>query len=123
MSSLSLGKALTTILNNVAESKIFPIVANPDTTYPFIVYKRTGLIPANTKDRYNYRELATVEIIVAANSYSNSLEIAEQVKTELEHVRGTFNNIQFGEVVMISATEDYLDDAYIQKLTFQIEIQ
>lgn len=123
MSSLSLGKAITNILKDVCTGKVFPIVANPETTYPFIVYKRTGLIPSNTKDRYNYREMATVEIIVAADSYSKSLEIAEQVKTELEHTRGTFNNINFGNVTMIGASEDYLVDAYTQKLTFQIEIQ
>lgn len=122
MSSLSLGKAITTILTGIADGKTFPIVANPDTTYPFVVYKRTGLIPANTKDMYNYRELATVEIIVAANTYANSLEIAEQIKTKLEHIRGNFNGIEIGNAYLISSSEDYLDDAYLQRMTFQIEI-
>lgn len=122
MSSLSLGKAITTILNDVCKDKVFPIVANPETTYPFIVYKRTGLTPANSKDRYNYKEMATVEVIVASENYSKSLEIAEETKSKLEHTRGVFNSIEIGEVTMTAASEDYLDDAYIQRMTYQIEI-
>lgn len=122
MSSLQIGKAIYTILAGKDIKKVYPLVADEGTTFPFIVYRRTGLQPANTKDRFNYSELATMELIVAAESYLDSIMLAEQVKDILEHTRGTYNNIKIGEINLISADEDYLEDAFVQKLTFNIEI-
>jgi hypothetical protein len=69
MSSLQIGKAIYTILVKNKITKVFPLVADEGTTFPFIVYKRSGLEPSNTKDRFNYSELATLDIIVAASTY------------------------------------------------------
>lgn len=123
MSSLQIGKAIYTILAKNNISKVFPLVADEGTTFPFIVYKRSGLEPANTKDRYNFSELATLDIIVAANTYEESITIAEQVKDILEHSRGTYADINIEEITLDDADEDYLEDTFIQKLTFKINIK
>ena len=98
MSSLQIGKAIYAILANNKIQKVYPLVADEGTTFPFIVYRRTGLKPASTKDRYNYKEMASMEIIVASDNYSESIQLAEQVKDILEHTRGTYNNIKVGEI-------------------------
>ena len=113
MSSLQIGKAIYTILAKNNISKVFPLVADEGTTFPFIVYKRSGLEPANTKDRYNFSELATLDIIVAANTYEESITIAEQVKDILEHSRGTYADINIEEITLDDADEDYLEDTFI----------
>lgn len=119
-SILKIGKAIKNILKDI--DNVFPIVADQGTTYPFIVYRRSSLLPANTKDRYNYRELATIEIIVAAAQYSESVNLAEKVIDKMQYTRGTFNDIKIGEIALTNADEDYIEDAFIQRLTFQIEI-
>ena len=120
MSGLQIGKAIKTILSGI--DKVYPLVADEGTTYPFVVYRRSGLYPSTTKDRYSYREMATVEVIVAAATYPDSITLAEKVKGKLEHTRGKYNDITVGDILLVNADEDYLEDAFIQKLTFQIEI-
>jgi hypothetical protein len=48
--------------------------------------------------------------------------LAREVMYKLEHTRGLYNDISISEIKLISAEEDYIEDAYIQKLTFNIEI-
>lgn len=122
MSSLQIGKAIYAILAQNNIQKVYPLVADEGTTFPFIVYRRTGLQPASTKDRYNYKEMATVELIVASDNYTDSIQLAEQVKNILEHTRGTFNDIRIGEIELTESDEDYLEDTFIQRLNFNIEI-
>ena len=62
MDSLEIGKVLNNFLlndetvTNLIGSKIFPIVADQGTTYPFVCYKRTNLELSNSKDRFNTRK-------------------------------------------------------------------
>ena len=56
MDSLKVGKEIYSLLNGndsltgVVGSKIYPIIVEKETTYPFIVYKRSNIIPDYTKD-------------------------------------------------------------------------
>lgn len=120
MSGISVGKAIKAILEGI--DKVYPLVADEGTTYPFVVYRRSGLTPASTKDRYSYKESASVEIIIASNSYPDSINLAEQVKLKMNNTRGTYNGLGIGEISLTDADEDYLEDAFIQKLKFNIEI-
>lgn len=120
MTGLEIGKAIFTILKGI--KNVYPLVADQGTEYPFVVYRRVNLSHANTKDRFNYQELATVEVIVATNNYTESIELAKQVMYRLEHTRGLYNEISINEIKMIGAEEEYIEDAFIQKLTFEIEI-
>lgn len=40
----------------------------------------------------------------------------------MENTRGIFNDVNVGEITLISADEDYLEDTFIQKMNFNIEI-
>ena len=120
MSGLYIGKAVKSILTGI--DKVYPLVAEEGTTYPFIVYRRSGLYPATTKDRYSYKEVATVEVLVVSNDYEDSINLAEKVKGKMEHTRGKYNEVTIGDVTLQNADENYLEDAFVQKLTFQMEI-
>ena len=120
MNGLEIGKAIYKVLEGT--TKVYPLVADMGASYPFIVYRRSGLSHANTKDRFNYQELATVEVVVAAASYTESIQIAKQVLGRMEHTRGLYEGISISEIKLVGAEEDYIEDAFIQKLTFNIEI-
>lgn len=56
MESLKIGKEIYSLLNGNEEltklvgNKIYPIIVEKETTFPFIVYKKTNLTPEYTKD-------------------------------------------------------------------------
>ena len=112
-SHLKENKSLTDIVGN----KIYPIIVEKDTNYPFIVYKRSNVIPEYTKD-YHFKDFVIVDIICVSNHYVESVEIATLVRESLEDKRiGDINSIR-----LESADEDFIDDAYIQTLTFNLTI-
>ena len=112
-SHLKENKSLTDIVGN----KIYPIIVEKDTNYPFIVYKRSNVIPDYTKD-YHFKDYVIVDIICVSNHYVESVEIATLVRESLEDKKyGDINSIR-----LESADEDFIDDAYIQTLTFNLTI-
>lgn len=123
MDSLNIGKAIYTILQTSIDidKKIYPLIADEGTTFPFIIYKRTRLAPESTKDNTN--ENVSVEINIASSNYSESIDLAIKVRKALEHKKGTYSDIAIEDIVIDDATEDYIEDTFIQTLTFKIELQ
>lgn len=99
--------------------KTYPIVADNDAKYPFIVYKRIGLSSLMCKDG-NYEDVATVEVTVVAEKYAISVDIAQQVREALEDNFDTFSGMEI-ETTLQSAMEDFSDSAYTQKLIYRIK--
>lgn len=124
-SSLKIGRVINERLKGLLT--VYPIIADKGAQYPFGIYKRNSLQTDNTKDMYNYSELANVEITIAATTYNESVQLAQEVKVRLEQLKGKFETatedaITLNDCTMINASEDFIDDAYIQKLTFEFDI-
>ena len=113
MDSLNIGKAIYTILQTSIDidKKTYPLIADEGTTFPFIIYKRTGLTPESTKDNTN--ENVSVEINIASSNYSESIDLAIKVRKALEHKKGTYSDIAIEDIVIDDATEDYIEDTFI----------
>lgn len=126
MKGLQIGKAINAILAEENIQKVFPIVADEGTTFPFIVYRRIGLQSARdnyTKDRfYDDTRYSRVEVLIADTNYKGCLELADKVADILVKTRGIFNGIKIREITLEDADEDYIEDTFIQKLIFNIEI-
>lgn len=124
--SLQIGKAIYNILVNdtdvtaIVKQQIFPLIANEGTTFPFIVYKRTGLEAASSKDKLIYKESVYVDIIIAAESYNESIEIADVVRSAFNGKTGNYSNIEIQGIEFINTDEDYIEDTFTQTLTFKI---
>ena len=124
--SLQVGKVIFDILSNDPQvtqrvnSKIFPLVAENNTTFPFIVYKRTGIEPQTSKDRMIHREETNVDVIIISDTYNDSIEVADLVKTALTGKNGIFSGISVKDIEFIDASEDFQDETFIQNLTFKI---
>ena len=123
MDSLKVGKEIYSLLNgsssltDIVGSKIYPIIVEKETTYPFIVYKRSNIIPDYTKD-FHFKDEVIIDIICVSNNYSESINIASIVRNILEDKR--FADIE--SIKMESADEDFIENAYIQTLSFNLSI-
>lgn len=124
--SLQIGKAIYELLSGNTDiaakisNKIFPLIATNNTSFPFIIYKRTNIIPAYTKDRFSANDTLMMDVVIASDKYNEAIELADLVRNTLEGKRGTFANIQVDDIRLVSADEDYNEDTYIQQLTFKI---
>lgn len=125
-SSLKIGRVIHDRLKDII--RIFPIIADKGVEGNFAVYRRTALNESDTKDLYNYEEVAYMDIIVVSSTYDKSVELAQSIKIRLEATKGDFETakeeaITIGDIEMTNASEDWQNDAYIQRLTFKINIE
>lgn len=119
MIALKTGLILTQLLSGV---QINAIVAEPETPYPFVLFRRTAVDPATTKDQFDYRERVTVEVRAVSDNYAQSLEVAADVAEKLDGYSGTVAGIEVGEIRCRCDGEDFTSNAYVQKLTLQIDL-
>lgn len=81
------------------------------------VYKRSNIIPDYTKD-FHFKDEVIIDIICVSDDYSESVDIASMVRDILEDKR--FADIE--SIKLESADEDFIDDAYVQTLSFNLII-
>lgn len=122
MNSFNIGKAVCNILlkelADKVNDRIYPLIADETTEFPFIVYQRSGFNPQNTKD--NSDEHVIIDLVIAAESYAESIDIAIRVREALEHKRGTFSNIYIEDIIIEDASEDYIDNTFLQSITIRV---
>ena len=117
MKNIDIGKQIIELLTKDEEltklvgKKIFPLVANADTTFPFVVYKRAGFQPALNKDYEG--EKITVDFVICSTKYEESLKIANKIYQGLVHVETDI----IDDSVAINLYEDYISDTYCQFIT------
>lgn len=101
----------------ISQSNIFPLIANADTTFPFVVYGRSMLRPIYTKDILTENEVEIV-VYVVSNDYIESLEVANAIRHSIEGYRYKDNDIEIDTMKLVSITEKTSEDAYIQEMRF-----
>ena len=105
---LSNDEAVTDLVGN----KIFPLVADINTTFPFIVYKKTFYTPEYTKDGIS-KKTSQIEIIIASDKYNISVDLADKVFKAISAKDRKFR--------LQNNTEDFIEDTFIQNLIYNIE--
>ena len=94
--------------------KIFPIIAENDTTYPFITLTNESVNPEYTKSGCLYDSVDFSAKIVAT-SYQNMIDIAEKVRDILENKSDNrFTLIRVSNI----GSDDFNDDAYSKEISF-----
>ena len=95
----------------------FPISTVTSTTFPFIVYERTAVEAVTTKDGLLYDKV-TCTVYVLADTYSESVGIAENVREVLDGYHdGNVDNAEFS-----GASEAFTNDTFVQQLQFTFEM-
>lgn len=124
VNSILIGKTIYKLLTdsdelkNYVGNKIYPLIADDGVTFPFIIYYRTSIRNTVCKDGY-YEDEVSFSIIAVSNSYIQSLEIANIIRSIFEKEKLT-DNIYNCAVEDID--EDYRDNAYVQQLDFNCKI-
>lgn len=110
-------------LNGYINGKIFPIVAEQGTSFPFIVYWRNNIQTNNyTKDGYR-QDSVEFTIVVASDKYNTSLAIANQIRKIMEVRRIENNDMLITNVRLVETDESWSDNAYIQTLNFTCTVE
>lgn len=126
MSCISIGKAIKWLLvqglqDTEVNNKIYPLIADESTTFPFIIYRRNSISPESTKDDSN--DSTTIQIMIAADNYSDSVTIAEKVRNALVHKNGIIQTIPIEDINLEDGSEEFIDNTFVQNLIFKITLQ
>lgn len=116
--TVRIGEAIYKILEPF--DKVYAIIADEGTTFPFITYKRTSGYSQSDKDG-KYSVLAHIDVTVAAQNYEDSVMMAEQVIKTMESARGKIAGFDIWEIIMVESSESYREKAFIQELRFSVE--
>lgn len=126
--SLLLGKHIYKILSEdetiggYVGKKIFPIVVESGTKYPFIVFTRTSVNSEFSKDGI-IKDLVTVEINCVTATYLEGCNIANAVRNLLDCSWYKSEELFISQIRLSNVVEAYQDDAYVQTLTFTFQIK
>lgn len=124
MSGLSVNKYIYNILINdeiikgIVDKKIYPLVAEESTSFPFVIFRKNNVNTEYSKDG-SVRDSVSFSVTAIAVDYITTVDIAERVRELLECKRNDY----FSRITLDSVTEDYVDSAYIQELTFTAKIK
>lgn len=122
MNSIEISKKIYSILSGddrlkeLVDDKIYPLIAESDTKYPFVVFKRSQINPEYTKD-WLTTEQVILDIVCASSKYFEVVDVASAVRTALE---GYKDDDLLEGIKVQYITEDFFDDCYTQRITFQI---
>ena len=127
MTTIQIGKVINALLSadsglsEMIGNRVFPIVSKEGTQYPFVVYRRNSVTPTYCKDGLA-SETASVDIVIASNTYTNSIEVADLVRAAIDKRACVFQGTTVSNIEMTTAEEDFVDDTYIQTLNFNFTI-
>ena len=130
LTSLSTGLLVNDILSHdtgvgAVSSDVFPVVSEPDAVLPYICYRTSSLQNTATKGSIG-ADAVTVEVLCYANTYAQTVAMAEAVRTALDNVQATYTDdngtLVARSIQLIDSEEGWSDDAYIKSLTFIIRI-
>lgn len=130
MESLELGRVVKSILlqdkelSKLVGSRVFPLVADKGTSFPFIVYRRDGLTPSSNKDRLVYDTQVRMSFIVASSDYRQGLDICSKVVDVLLASQGrTIEGLEITDLELQDTSEEYREDTFLQLLSITVNIK
>ena len=104
-------------LTSMVDNKIYPLVAEESVTYPFVIFTKESVSGNYSKD-FLVNDTVTISVVVAANNYFQTVNIAERIRAILENYRDGY----FLSILLDNVTEEFIEDAYIQQLQFSAKI-
>lgn len=106
----------------IPDGKIFPLVTD-ETSLPYILYRRGALSQSPVKSKGGPSCYSvTVEVHCFAESYSESLAIANAVVSQLDGVNASWEGLRMRSCTLTDAEETCDGEAVDQILQFEIKI-
>ena len=100
--------------------RVYAVIADEGTKFPFIIYKRTSGYSQSDKDGI-YSATATIEIMIASKNYDESVDIADKVIKTMESAKGKVADFDIWKIRMIDSRESFIEESFIQELKFTVE--
>lgn len=121
--SLEINKLLYDRLKSIPElgNRLFPIVAENGTNYPFLVYSRDSLYSSICKDGL-YEDSVSFTINIVADTYAVGISIAQRVREIIQVSVLSNTDIKLTNIQLSGASESYDTDSYVQTLQFTATI-
>ena len=107
----------STAVKNAVGTKVFPLIANAGTTFPFVVYRRSSYSPQSDKDVLS--ESVYMEIAIICNNYEQSVSIANDVADVLL----AYESDTIEEIKVTNISEEFISDSFVQKVNLQIDLK
>ena len=104
-------------VKNAVDTKVFPLIANAGTTFPFIVYRRSSYSPKSDKD--TLAETVYIEIAIICNNYERSVSIANDVADVLL----AYESDTIEEIKVTNISEEFISNSFVQKVNLQIDLK
>lgn len=121
--TLDIGKYIYNSITNDASInvKAYPLVADNNAKYPFVVYRRVNLISSTCKDGV-YEDEAVIELIIVSDKYSVGVDIAQAIRRKLERQCVIYEDLEINDGNITLATEEWSENAYVQRIQFTFKI-
>ena len=109
-------------ITDITGERIYPILADNKVALPFIVFTKDDIHnKLQTKDGYSTDQIEFTVFIVS-DKYAVSLDLANSVRKLFEHPKMSFDDYIVRNCVMSGIRESFEENAYLQVLTFEAEI-
>lgn len=102
-------------------NKIFPIAID-SAQLPYILYRRASLQHNPTKAGLPGADTVTMELVCYTAKYAEGVELAEMVRAALDYAQGESDGVRMRSCILSDSEEGYEDDAFVQRLVFQVRI-
>lgn len=110
------------VIQSYVEGRIFPLVAEQSTNYPFIVYWRNEIQSINyTKDGYG-EDSVEFTVVAVSDKYNVSLQIANQIRKVLEIRKIASEDMIVSNIRLVGIDESWNENTYIQTLNFSCTV-
>ncbi len=110
------------VIQSYVEGRIFPLVAEQSTNYPFIVYWRNEIQSINyTKDGYG-EDSVEFTVVAVSDKYNVSLQIANQIRKVLEIRKIASEDMIVSNIRLVGIDESWSENTYIQTLNFSCTV-
>ena len=99
--------------------KVFPVIAPNETTMPLVVITR-DFTPQYSRDGAGLND-SNVEITILAINYNESVQIATIIDNILNSYDGIVGGVNIRDCRLVNCTEEYSNEAFIQKLFYTLK--
>lgn len=102
-------------------NKVFPVVTDK-ATLPYVLYRRVSMEQQPNKGGWSYADVAQIEVICFAATYSGSVQLAEAVRGALDGAQISGDGLVLRSCYLSDSEEAWQDDAFVQAMTYTIKI-
>jgi hypothetical protein len=107
-------------LNRIVDKRVFPIVAEEGTQYPFLTYNRTSITSYRTKCGI-YEDTVNFSVNILTTDYLSGLDIGNLVRKSIEkHLNPSLRDLEYRDIQLVGGTEQFTNEGYVQTLNFQV---